>query len=84
MKEYKAGLLFVDADVVFLKDPWDEIVGNGGLGGKVDTSVMGYFGNENDEAFFVEPDIVYSADPRKSYYELEDPFEGGWRVPKVW
>ena len=38
---------------------------------------------ENDVLLDVDPDLVYSTDPRQTHAYLDDPFEGNNRVPKI-
>ena len=111
---------FVDADVVFFRDPFPWITGNKGFG--IDNVVNGslygsYQGHntfyhnhgpdnykmtptpkgysieqgwdqavpclEEDPHLNIEPDLVISLDPRALIHDLNDPWEGQSRVPKI-
>ncbi|TPX32705.1 hypothetical protein SmJEL517_g04262 [Synchytrium microbalum] len=75
-------LIFVDGDVVFFKNPFTTLNVPFGVPGLA-------HGLEEDEITVWEdlyndlPDLVYSTDARKQFDDLDDPYEGEPRVPKL-
>ena len=68
LAEQHLGLFFMDADIVFLRDPWPYIVANNGRD-------ITYSETSIDPFRFIEPDLVYSTDAVGWYYNLYFPFE---------
>lgn len=77
VRDLGMGLFFVDADVVFLQDPWPWVVSNQGLGWKNH--------EEAEDAYdLIPPDIVFGPDANGMYYDMLNPYQSFQAsVPKI-
>ncbi|KAI3644218.1 hypothetical protein MP228_010382 [Amoeboaphelidium protococcarum] len=100
VKLMRLNLFFVDADIVFYRDPWPWVVDNLGLGvddyrgykkfGRFDTQLLSAAKSPWQRVDLLQraainspPDMVYSSDARRFYWQQVDPFEGEQTVPKI-